>query len=101
MEASWKHEKVEAKIPEYLQEFEDVFSKETFDTLPPRKPWDHMIELEPGSKPTSCKVYPLSPKEQVELDAFLEENLHTGRIHLSKSLMVSPVFFIKKKDGAL
>ena len=101
VEAFQKHEKAEAKILEYLQEFEDVFSKETFDTLPPQKPWDHMIELELGSKLTNCKVYPLSPKEQVELDAFLEENLCTGRICLSKSLMASPVFFIKKKDGLL
>ena len=100
-EASRKHEKAEAKIPEYLQEFEDVFSKETFNALPPRKPWDHAIELEPGSKPTNCKVYPLSLKEQVELDTFLDENLHTGRICLSKSPMASPVFFIKKKDGSL
>ena len=101
MEACQKHEKAEAKIPEYLQKFEDVFSKETFDTLPPWKPWDHVIELEPGSKPTNCMVYPLSPKEQVELDAFLKENLRTGRIRLSKSPMASPVFFIKKKDGSL
>ena len=101
VEASRKHEKAEAKIPEYLQEFEDVFSKETFDTLPPWKPWDHVIELEPRSKPTNCKVYPLSLKEQVELDAFFEENLRTGRICPSKSLMASPVFFIKKKDGSL
>ena len=101
VEASWKHEKAEAKIPEYLQEFEDVFSKEMFDALPPWKPWEHAIELEPGSKPTNCKVYPLSPKEQVELDAFLDENLRTGRIHPSKSPMASLVFFIKKKDGSL
>jgi len=39
--------------------------------------------------------------EQKELDFFLEENLHTGRIHLSKSPMAAPVFFIKKKDGSL
>ena len=65
-----------------------------FDTLPPQKPWDHTIELEP----TNCKVYLLSLKEQVEPDAFLEENLHTGRIRPSKSLMASLVFFIKKKD---
>ena len=101
VEASQKHKKAEAKIPEYLQEFKDVFSKEMFDALPPRKPWDHAIELEPESKPTNCKVYPLSPKEQVELDAFLDKNLRTRRICLSKSLMASPVFFIKKKDGSL
>ena len=100
-EASQKHEKAEAKILEYLQEFEDVFCKEMFDALPPWKPWDHAIELEPGSKPTNCKVYLLSLKEQVELDAFLDENLSTGRICLSKSPMASLVFFIKKKDASL
>jgi len=47
------------------------------------------------------KVYPLSLVEQKELDFFLKENLHTGQIHLSKSPMATPVFFIKKKDGSL
>ena len=96
-----RYAKAEAEIPEYLREFEDVFTKESFDTLPEWKPWDHAIELEPGSKPTNCKVYPLSPREQVELDAFLQEILCTRRICPSKSPMASPVFFIKKKDGSL
>jgi len=39
--------------------------------------------------------------EQEELDTFLEENLHTGRIRPSKSPITAPVFFIKKKDGSL
>jgi len=39
--------------------------------------------------------------EQAELDTFLEENLHTRCIRLSKSLIAVPVFFIKKKDGSL
>ena len=39
--------------------------------------------------------------EQKELDSFLEENLRTERICLSKSPMAAPVFFIKKKDGLL
>jgi len=46
-------------------------------------------------------VYPLFPLEQAELDAFLEENLCTGRIRPSKSPMAVLVFFIKKKDGLL
>ena len=57
--------------------------------------------MEPGSKPTGCKIYPLSLVEQKELDAFLKENLETGQIQPSKSLMSSLVFFIKKKDGSL
>jgi len=69
--------------------------------LPEHRKWDHAIELTPGAEPKSSKVYPLSPLEQKELDTFLEENLHTGRIQPSKSPIAAPVFFIKKKDGSL
>src|SRR6202522_1204988 len=86
-------------ILDYLKEFSDVFSKKSFDTLPKNKQWDHTIELVPREKPAGCKVYPLAPSEQKELDAFLKENLETGRIHPSKSPMSSPVFFIKKDNS--
>ena len=75
-------------IPHYLRDFEEVFAKESFDSLPEKYSWDHAIELEPGSKPSACKVYPLAPNKQVQLDTFLQENLSTGRIHPSKSPMV-------------
>src|SRR3979490_479844 len=88
-------------VPKPYQEFEDVFSKESFDKLPPHKLWDHAIELIPGAKSFSTKVYPMSPNEQRELDAFLEENLKSHHIRPSKSPMASPVFFIKKKDSGL
>ena len=78
-----------------------MFSKQSFDILPESREWGHAMEIIPGSKPTGCKVYPLSLVEQKELDTFLKENLETGQIQLSKSLMSSPVFFIKKKDGSL
>jgi transposase InsO family protein len=88
-------------VPSQFHDFEDIFSKVSFDALPDRKPWDHAIELESGLKASSTKVYPLSPNEQTELDAFIEENLASGRIRPSKSPMAAPVFFIKKKDGSL
>jgi hypothetical protein len=87
--------------PEYIHGFEDVFSKEEFDELPPHKEWDHAIELLPGSKHLDCKVYPLNPEEQRQLDEFLDENLKSRRIRPSKSPMASPFFFVKKKDGKL
>jgi len=87
--------------PDYVREFESVFAKKDFDVLPEHRQWNHAIELIPGSEPKSSKVYPLSLVEQKELNFFLEENLHTGRIRLSKSSMAAPVFFIKKKDGSL
>jgi len=52
-------------------------------------------------EPKSSKVYPLSPLEQEELDAFLKENLCTRRIQPSKSPIAALMFFIKKKDGSL
>src|SRR3981189_3164136 len=88
-------------IPSSLHEFEDVFSKGAFDHLPKRRKWDHAIELEREPSPGFRKVYPMSPEEQRELDAFLEEALATGRIRHSKSPIGAPVFFIKKKDGKL
>src|SRR3979490_395784 len=35
---------LEDLVAKPYQEFKDVFSKESFDKLPPRKPWDHAIE---------------------------------------------------------
>jgi len=88
-------------LPDYVRGFESVFAKKDFDVLPKHRQWDHAIELIPDSESKSSKVYSLSLVEQKELDFFLEENLHTGRICLSKSSMAAPVFFIKKKNGSL
>jgi len=67
-------------LPAYIAEFQSMFAKEDCDILLEHRKWDHAIELIPGAEPKSSKVYPLSPLEQAELDAFLEENLRTGRI---------------------
>ena len=67
-------------VPEYLKDFTLVFSKQTFNILLEPKEWDHTVELIPGSKLSGCKIYPLSPAKQKELDTFLKENLETGWI---------------------
>ena len=100
-EAHQANMKASNPVPEYLKEFTSMLSKQLFDTLPEPKEWDHAVELIPGSKLTGCKIYPSSPTEQKELDIFLKEDLKMGRIRPSKSLILSLVFFIKKKDGSL
>jgi hypothetical protein len=65
----------EALVPEQYQDFRDVFSKEAFDQLPPRKPWDHAIDLVLNAKLPRGRTFPLSRPEQKELDEFLHENL--------------------------
>jgi hypothetical protein len=92
---------VETGVPSWAADFSDVFNKESFDSLPEKRVLDHTIELVPDAKPANCKVYPISLLKQKELNAFIAEGLSTGCIHPSKSPMVSPVFFIKKKDRAL
>ena len=93
-----------AKLKEMLLkpylDFQDIFSKESFDELPEWKQWDNVIDLKPESQWFSTKVYPMSPIKQKELNDFLKENLSSGRIHPSKSLMASLVFLMKK-DGKL
>ena len=64
----------------YYAQYPDVFSEKDFEQLPPRRPWDHAIELRPDFTPLNCKIYALTLDEQRALDEFLEENLHTGRI---------------------
>src|SRR5260221_8380550 len=91
----------ESAIPEHYKNFADIFSEETFAHLPPRKAWDHAIELHPDAKLPRGRMFPLSPTEQKELDAFLRENLANGRICPLKSPIGAPMFFVKKKEGSL
>ena len=68
----------EETVPKEYWEFkESVFDKKSFDQLPPRRPWDHAIELIPGATLRDCKIYSLSAKEQEELDKFLDEHLES------------------------
>ena len=88
-------------IPSYFEEYKDVFSKESFEQLLQHQSWDYTIDLKPDFKSSDCKVYPLVLKEQDVLKDFITENLASGRIQYSKSLIASPFFFIKKEDRTL
>jgi len=81
-------------------DFIDVFEEAGYQELPPHHSWDHKINLIPGweQKKWKPRIYPLTYDEQKELDT-LDKNLTNGRIRLSESPLVSPVFFINKKDG--
>ncbi len=91
----------EEMVPPAYRPFRRVFDKQESERFPERRPWDHSIELKPEFQPKSCKIYPLSPTEQAELKAFVDEHTRKGYIRPSKSPMASPFFFVKKKDGKL
>jgi len=85
----------------YARGFESVFAKNDFNILLKHCYWNHVIELFLDFEPRSTKVYLLFSVKQKKLNTFLEENLYTRQIHLSKSPMAAPVFFIKKKNSSL
>jgi hypothetical protein len=97
-----KAKAAKTSVPDrFIKDFAPVFEKAAFDTLPPKRKWDHAIELKEGRKPFTSKIYPLSHNEQHQLDEFLDEHLKSGRIQPSKSPLASAFFFVKKKDGSL
>src|SRR6202041_1730815 len=82
-------------VPAYLHDYEDIFTKEEFDQLPPRHEWDHAIDLIPGAlaeekirrdlkskdlpllnkQKYRGKVYDLNGLQMIELDKFIQDNL--------------------------
>ena len=61
-----------------------------------------MIKLKDGApKVIDCKIYLVSPKEDISLHDWLKEQQAKGYIHPSKSPYASSFFFLKKKDGKL
>jgi hypothetical protein len=102
-ENSTKEQKTfEERVPRHYQSFKSVFEEQASRGLPPRKKWDHAIDLKPDAIPSNnCKIYPLNVEEQKTLDAFLADMLERGYIRDSQSPFASPFFFVKKKDGKL
>ena len=89
-------------VPAHYHEHAKVFSEEAAHQFPESRKWDHAINLKPSApNMMDCKVYPLSPTEDIALQKFIAKNLEKGYIHQSKSPYAFPFFFIKKKNGDL
>jgi len=89
-------------VPKQYWDYGTVFSKKKSERMPTRKSYDHAIEFIEGAQlPKPAKVYPLSPLEKEALNTWIDEELRKGYIRKSKSPIAAPVFFVKKKDGAL
>ena len=88
-------------VPNFCSSFDDVFSEQTYNILPPHCPFDHTIELKDSFIPKIAKVYPLNPAEKEACKTFIDEHLKTGRILPSKSPQASPFFSVPKKDRTL
>ena len=68
-------------VPPQYHQHKQVFSKTAAHRFPDSREWDHAINLKPDAPATmDCKVYPLSPAEDIALQTFLSENLDKGYI---------------------
>jgi hypothetical protein len=72
VEAGQYTKKVE--IPPEYQRHARVFSEEESHQFPPSRTWDHAINLKPGSPDSlNCKIYPMTPKEKIDLKEWINE----------------------------
>jgi transposase InsO family protein len=82
-------------------DFQALFEDREPGTLPPHRPFDHAIPLEPNAKIPFGPLYTLSQKELESLREYIDENLKKGFIRRSESPAGAPVLFVPKKDGSL
>lgn len=88
---------VPPKIQEVLHEYADVFSEPK--ALPPRRQYDHGINLEPGAPPINTRPYRYSPAQKDKIEKQVHDMLDAGVIVHSMSPYAAPVLLVKKKDG--
>ena len=70
-----KEKTPEVLVPKEYHKFLKVFSKKESKHMPLQKPWDHTIDLKDTFKPKKGHIIPLSPAEQEEVMAFLDDQL--------------------------
>ena len=88
-------------IPPEYHEYAELFSDKETEKLPPHRPYNHQIPLEPGSTPPFGTIYSMSPTELETLRKYIVENLKKGFIRHSQSPCGAPILFVKKPDGTL
>ena len=91
--------KTEKIVPRRFHKYLKVFEKKNLERMPTRKAWDHAIDLREGFVPKKGKIYPLSRVEREEVQEFVKDQLKKGYIMPLRSLQMSLVFFVPKKDG--
>lgn len=90
-----------AFVPPPYHEFLDVFDRKQADHLPPHRPWDHPIDLQPGKSPPAARPYSMNHHELKALREYLDTELSKGFIRVSRSPAAAPVLFVKKPNGDL
>jgi hypothetical protein len=86
-------------VSNLLQDYEDVFPKETPAGLPSFRGIEHQIDLIPGATLPNRPPYRTNPEETKEIQRQVQELLDKGFVHESLSPCVVPMILVPKKDG--
>jgi len=89
------------RLPDYLQDFAEVFDNENASLLPSNGKMDHAIETVDNKDPPYGPLYNLSTTELAVLRDYIDESLQKGWIRRSTSPCGAPILFVPKKDGGL
>ncbi|CAI7869169.1 unnamed protein product [Closterium sp. NIES-54] len=92
---------VPGDVASIIRRYPEIFADGLPDGLPPQRPEDHRIELEPGAQSTVRSQWRLSQPELDELRKQLDYLLSKGFIQPSTSPYAAPILFTSKKDGGL
>ncbi|GJP41219.1 hypothetical protein CLOM_g889 [Closterium sp. NIES-68] len=92
-------EAVPPDLAKLIRKYPEIFPDDLPAGLPPSRPEDHRIELEPGAQPTVQRQFRLSQPELEELQQQLDYLLTKGFIRPSTSPYAAPILFTPKKDG--
>jgi len=83
------------------EDFEDIFSKKKYETIPESTRVTYIINLKKGTKPLFKLIYSLSKRELRILRDYLIEKENIGWIRRLKLLVGAPILFIPKLDNLL
>ncbi|GJP38085.1 hypothetical protein CLOM_g22530 [Closterium sp. NIES-68] len=92
-------EAVPPDLADLIRKYPEIFPDDLPAGLPPSRPEDHRIELEPGAQPTVQRQFRLSQPELEELQQQLDYLMTKGFIWPSTSPYAAPTLFTPKKDG--
>ncbi|KAH9651124.1 hypothetical protein KPL70_026631 [Citrus sinensis] len=86
-----------ADLNQLLTEYSHIFDLPI--ELPPKRPHDHRIPLQPNQDPISVRPYRYPYYQKAEIEKMVREFLDSGIIRPSTSPFSSPVLLVKRADG--
>lgn len=89
------------KLPPWLHDKVEGFLPKNADVVPPRRSWDHKIELMPRQEPPYQKSRLISPAELKVVRKWLNDNITKGFIRESRARYAATLLLAAKPGGGV